>query len=113
MMIPIIASTRPALRDCLPRTRLAFTRGSAGGLFRSMTMRLRVLMLDVLVRSFHAKSSASFQKRKHNSQSQVFRFESSVFGNSRQHLWANLILVVKSKDYIRPAGTEKNFMRTG
>src|SRR5438132_13280436 len=101
MMIPIIASTRPAPRDCLLRARLAFTRG-CGGWLRSMTMRLRVLMLDVLVRSFHAKASASFQKRKHNSQSQVFRLESSVFGNSSQHLWANLVFVMESKDYIRP-----------
>jgi len=36
-----------------------------------------------------------------------------MFGNSRQHLWANLIFVMKSKDHIRPTGTEKNFMRTG
>ena len=36
-----------------------------------------------------------------------------MFGYSRQHLWANLVLVMKSKDYIRPTGTEKNFMGTG
>ena len=35
-----------------------------------------------------------------------------MFGYSRQHLWANLVLVMKSKDYIRPTGTEKNFMGT-
>ena len=36
-----------------------------------------------------------------------------MFGNSRQRLWANFVSVMKSKDYIRPTGTEKNFMRTG
>jgi len=36
-----------------------------------------------------------------------------VFGDSREHLWANLIFIMKRKDYVRPTGTEKNFMRTG
>jgi len=35
-----------------------------------------------------------------------------MFGNSGQHLWADLILIMKSKGYVRPTGTEKNLVRT-
>jgi hypothetical protein len=46
-------------------------------------------------------------------ESKVLWLEASVLSNSREHLWSNLIFVVKGKDYIRPTRTGKNLMRTG
>src|SRR5690242_2940862 len=34
-------------------------------------------------------------------------------GNSREHLWTNLVFIVKSKNHVRPTRAEKDFMRTG
>ena len=47
------------------------------------------------------------------SESQVLWFEAGVFGNSRQHLWPDLVFVMESEDHIRPTRPEKNLMRTG
>jgi hypothetical protein len=43
----------------------------------------------------------------------IFGFEASVLGDASQHLWANLIFIVKGEDHIRPTGTGEDLVRAG
>ncbi len=46
-------------------------------------------------------------------QLKVFGFKSRVFGHASQHLWANLIFIVKGKDHIGPTRTVEDLVRAG
>jgi len=43
----------------------------------------------------------------------ILWFKAGVFGDTSQHLWTNLIFIMKSKDYIRPTGTGEDLVRAG
>jgi hypothetical protein len=41
---------------------------------------------------------------------QIFWRKTGSFGNARQHFWANLVSIVKSKDEVRPTFAGENPM---
>ena len=45
------------------------------------------------------------------SASQIFGAQARSLGNSRQHLWSDLFVIVERKDVVRPAGTGQRAMR--
>ena len=46
-------------------------------------------------------------------QLQIFGFEPRVLGHASQHPRANLILIMKGEDHIRPTGTGEDLVRAG
>ena len=46
-------------------------------------------------------------------QLKIFGFQSRVLGHASQHLGADLILIVKGEDHIRPTGTGEDLVRAG
>ena len=43
-------------------------------------------------------------------QLQIFRFKAGVFGDAREHLWADFFALMEGKHHIRPAVPRKNPM---
>lgn len=46
-------------------------------------------------------------------QLEIFGFESGVLGHSSEHLWPNLIFIMKRENHIGPARSGKDLVRTG
>ncbi len=81
-------------------------------------------LTDALLLLFHTRSKPSASDRRSNfnllgiflecsTNSQVLRLKSGVSGDSRQHLGADLFIVVKSEDIIGPSLATECAMAAG